>query len=133
MPREIVHCDGPYHVKVGWSPDRDVQVGVEGDEGRSLLWLLYGDEEKRAAIGRMVAGRLAEQGVIPTFDGTEDIPVPDDQAIWLGTMILNSLDVVSDQGERGYAGVWADLDRHGANRLIRLVRKARDSAFGADA
>lgn len=30
-------------------------------------------------------------------------------------------------------GLWASLDRAGCNRLINTVRKARDSAFGADA
>lgn len=30
-------------------------------------------------------------------------------------------------------GLWADLTRSDINRLIRLLRKARDTAFGADA
>ncbi len=30
-------------------------------------------------------------------------------------------------------GLWMDLDREGCNRLIRSVRKARDSAYGPDA
>lgn len=30
-------------------------------------------------------------------------------------------------------GIWSSLDRDGINRLIRLLRKARDSAYGADA
>lgn len=30
-------------------------------------------------------------------------------------------------------GLFVDLDRHGVNQLIRVLRKARDQAFGADA
>ena len=32
-----------------------------------------------------------------------------------------------------YKGFEAILDREGINRLIRLLRRARDSAYGADA
>lgn len=32
-----------------------------------------------------------------------------------------------------YTGLWSNLDRNGINRLIRLLRKARDGAFGSDA
>lgn len=35
-------------------------------------------------------------------------------------------------GQHG-PGHWTSLDRAGVNRLIRILRKARDSAFGADA
>lgn len=28
---------------------------------------------------------------------------------------------------------WMDLDREGINKLIRILRKARDQAYGADA
>lgn len=34
--------------------------------------------------------------------------------------------------EARFISAWAHLDRHGVNQLIRLLRKARDSAFGAD-
>lgn len=29
--------------------------------------------------------------------------------------------------------MWVDLERDGVNRLIRMLRKARDQAFGSDA
>jgi hypothetical protein len=32
-----------------------------------------------------------------------------------------------------YNGLWSNLDRQAINRLIRVLRKARDGAFGADA
>lgn len=36
-------------------------------------------------------------------------------------------------GEPSNGGLWMDLDREQINRLIRSLRKARDSAYGADA
>lgn len=30
-------------------------------------------------------------------------------------------------------GIWSTLDRSSINRMIRLLRKARDAAFGTDA
>ena len=30
-------------------------------------------------------------------------------------------------------GLWSDLNRDGINRLIRVLRKARDQAYGVDA
>jgi hypothetical protein len=32
-----------------------------------------------------------------------------------------------------FTGLWGTFDRDGCNRLIRAIRKARDSAYGADA
>ncbi|MEU1761293.1 hypothetical protein [Micromonospora sp. NPDC005652] len=32
-----------------------------------------------------------------------------------------------------FRGLWGSYDRAGINRLIRILRRARDSAFGADA
>jgi hypothetical protein len=146
MPREVVHCDGPFHVKVGWAADRDVQLGVEGDEGRSLNWLLYGGDDTLQRIGAQVYSAVQEIRDNPggleasaahRHRGTIDAELE------LGRRILNALDCVphmpaqdAPPGENvsyGYKGVWATLDRHGINRLIRLLRKARDSAFGADA
>jgi hypothetical protein len=32
----------------------------------------------------------------------------------------------------GFTGLWATLDRSGINRLIKMLRKARDEAYGRD-
>lgn len=32
-----------------------------------------------------------------------------------------------------YTGLWSNLDRDGCNRMIRLIRRARDGAYGSDA
>ncbi len=31
-----------------------------------------------------------------------------------------------------FTGVWGTLDRAGCNRMIKMLRKARDEAFGKD-
>ncbi len=37
-----------------------------------------------------------------------------------------------DTGIAEFKGVWGTLDRAGCNRLIRVLRRARDQAFGGD-
>jgi len=39
---------------------------------------------------------------------------------------------VTPPGDAAEEGLWADLDRQGCNDLIRILRRARDSAFGRD-
>ena len=115
MPRETVRGWGheePFEVKIGWSAERDVQVGVEGVEGRSLYWQLLGSD----------LAKLGDQVRALTLVAYED-----DEA--LGRALLNTLDVVSAPGGNG---VWVTLDRRGCNDLIRFVRRARDQAFGRD-
>lgn len=45
------------------------------------------------------------------------------------------IDVLDDNysDSKDAKSIWSSLDRDGINRLIRLLRKARDGAFGADA
>lgn len=38
-----------------------------------------------------------------------------------------------DESKKPGRGLYVQLDRPGINRLIRLLRKARDAAYGADA
>lgn len=125
MPKETVKAMvPPYDVKVGWSRDGDVQVGVEERDGRSLLWQIFGTPENRH---RILKG-LGEMGLLHA----EGIPVtPNAQ----GDELVNALFNLIESGEDckyTYAGVWATLDRTECNELIRLVRKARDQAFGRD-
>lgn len=120
MPKETISrsWETPFHVQVGWSAERDVQVGVVGTEGRSIVWLLYGsDERSLTKIGEWVRQNLA------------DLP-SDEQR---GRELLNFLDTFGASAEGpGYSGIWSDLDRHGCNQLIQVVRRARDQAFGKD-
>lgn len=100
-----------FDATVGWG-DGTVQLGVEDADRRALTWVLYGGVTNR--IGEQVRKHGALE-----FD--------DDEA--LGRSILNSIDVAGGV----YSSLWATLDRDGINRLIRLLRKARDASFGSDA
>lgn len=109
MPKEsVTSFASPYDTKVGWHVDCGVQVGVERADGGSLLWLLFPD---LVALGEMVRA------------------LPSNAPEVVGRALLNELDVLSGTL---YAGVWSDLDRQGCNRLIKLLRHARDAAFGKD-
>lgn len=50
------------------------------------------------------------------------------------TDLNESVDDMLYQGQlAAFTGLWGTLDREGCNRLIRVLRRARDQAFGADA
>lgn len=129
MPKEIVYSAGAvsddeagYHAKVGWSAERQVQIGVEANGARSLFWLLTGcdgdqpgRDDSLARLGDTIDAALAEWEPA--------------NAYYRAQAILNALDVYTN-GQN--TGVWLDLDRQGCNRLIRALRKARDSAYGRD-
>jgi hypothetical protein len=137
MPKEIIYgaaVEGykePFHVKVGWTADREVQVGVEADEDRSLFWLLLGigsaypAEETNARLDRL--GKEIREIVARREPGEQGQDWwPDHQ---VGADVLNLLDAITIMR---YSGVWATLDRLACNRLIKNIRKARDSAYGRD-
>jgi hypothetical protein len=42
------------------------------------------------------------------------------------------VDAINEVTHGGYLGLWSDLDRHGINQLIKVLRRARDSAYGKD-
>lgn len=120
MPKEVIgSATDPFEVEVGWSADKDVQVGVELCGERSLFWQFLGHTiEDRAKLGDQVR-RLA----LVNYEDDEQ----------LGIAVLNLLDVcASAPGPFGYQGIHATLDRGGVNRLVRALRRARDSAFGKD-
>lgn len=50
-----------------------------------------------------------------------------------GNLTRDGLDTAVDEPVPGYTPPqFADLDRDGINRLIRVLRRARSSVFGAD-
>lgn len=128
MPREVVQSTGknPFAVKVGWSHVSDrVQLGVETDDGRSLFWELL--EQHVDKLGELaMEAVVAEQRIRAAHAGPDGLPA---DTARVGRALLNAMDVTVPLT---YRGVWADLNRDGCNRLIRLVRKARDTAFGHD-
>jgi len=156
MPKEIISGSavgtGGYHVKVGWTNDREVQVGVEADEGRSLFWMLLGvadpltppvllqSDDREQRDRERQDRRLAEVGAyiratVATATGVELAVERDDDPgnlrmdAALARGVLNNLDSLT---HGMCSSVWSDLDRAGCNRLIQIVRRARDSAYGRD-
>lgn len=138
MPKErIVPGISPFEVQVGWHADGDVQLGVEQMEGRSLLWALYGDRENLSRVG----GELHSWFQMWMRQSDETSLQTDDEkqayAIDLATTLLNMIEsgpVDTDvlRNKNGYTGLWATLDRNDCNKVIRVLRTARSSAFGKD-
>lgn len=116
MPKELINPAGSgYVVKVGWDHIGSVQVGVEAEGERSLFWSLIGHDTNALEL---LGTEVRKAGLLN---------IEDDES--LARALLDTLDVVSSGG---YRGVWSALDRQGCNNLIRVVRRARDAAFGRD-
>lgn len=49
-----------------------------------------------------------------------------------GSVQLATVDLELDESDPA-RGMFADMDRNGINRLIQVLRRARDQAYGADA
>jgi hypothetical protein len=139
MPKETIRtrADGRttdgFAVKVGWEAhlSGEVQIGVEHDEFRSLVWALFGPGSSTDPLDSaptvtplVKVGQAVHEG-IARYRAENDDAAPNDY--YLGQLVLNALDVVAT-----YSGVWTDLDRKGINDLIRVLRRARDAAFGRD-
>lgn len=135
MPKEIIFSagtagDGGYHVKVGWTADQTAQVGVETDGGTSLFWALTGCLHSDTDEGRSER-RLGFLGTELAKALTPIVMSDDSTPEQFARAVLNTLDCFV-AGSANCSSVWSDLDRGACNRLVRAVRKARDSAYGRD-
>ena len=133
MPRETISDpNGSYDVRVGWHQDQGVQIGVADPEGRSLFWIMAvgtartSDDLRLRRLGLQVTDALAKDGFVL---GHEADYSPDEICGRVGAVVLDALDT---HVGLTFESLWSDLDRTRCNRLIRLLRKARDSAFGRD-
>lgn len=129
MPKERINSSTPnsneLEVIVGWSPDRDVQVGVEFPS-TTVATALYGNAENVTRIGTALSEALIFGGWIPPKLKEFDSPDENYPEYWIGTKIINLLD------DDAYKGLWSLLSREDCNRLIKVVRRARDQAYGRD-
>ena len=118
MPRETIGAhDEQFVVRIGWQADREVQIGIEQPEGRSLFWTLLANRaEHIGAEVRRIVAEANEPGTQPLGDTK------------IGEQVLNMLDTSASS----YAGVWSTLGRHECNQVIRVLRRARDQAYGRD-
>lgn len=116
MPQERIRTE-PFDVRIGWSRDRDIQIGVGEYEDRSLLWVLFGDEENRDRIADAFPKWLDDTESLTEADRIESL-----------FNLIEAKDLPYE-----YSSVWATLERReDCNKLIKLIRKARDQAFGRD-
>ena len=105
MPSETIYDQqaGPIDLRISWNRDMVVQVGAVHREGA-------------AAIVRIVNEWLVA-AKHPTIDFDK---------------LVADMREHADGGEPYYDGYHATLERTAANELIRVVRRARDQAFGRD-
>jgi hypothetical protein len=152
MPRETIFTpyspdpdtgDLPFQITVGWHREAgEVQVGVETvDPGSGRLHLVdyvYGDTLTMKTIGELLTQKLAEAGLTIARvdpDGMcSQVTFDNDTASYNGyisTLGRSVLDAVTGSTPFGNS-VWSHLRRTQINDLIKLLRRARDGAFGKD-
>lgn len=115
MPKETVSNDGSYATKIGWSNTDGggyIQLGVEVADGDLFTQLLSSYADR---IGQMVRYTVE----------TETTGINLDKLI--GEYVVKELASIGE-----YKGIWATLDREDCNRLIKILRRARDASFGRD-
>jgi hypothetical protein len=110
MPKEKIYdLSELFDVEVGWAHGRDVQIGISTHDGRSLAEFLAGQ------------GALEGGHVPPTHRQLDE---PNDRHGYSTGTARTELPQ--------FQSLWASLDRAGINRLIKMLRKARDDAYGRD-
>lgn len=136
MPKESIHNGAPYEVQVGWQADQDVQLGVElADvredcpdfaalpDRRSLLWQLFGSAENLHRFGAEMIEVMErfEAPVCRTDDEKHD---------FIMSVAIETIEKLHEDWRP--TGIWSTLSRYECNRLIKVLRRARDSAYGGD-
>ena len=134
MPNEKItaqHNEGlrSADLVVQWTPGLNyVGIGLEHDASQPnhhFIDQIYGDVPTRTKIGQIFNGRMNELGWdMPEFETS------DKEAEWFANLGRAVLDAITGSSETN--GSWTWFDRPAINRLIRLLRKARDNAFGRD-
>lgn len=139
MPKETIYNsnfpnDKTFNVEVGWTRDLDVQLGIKEANDRSMWWV-YG-EDYLGEIGLRTRKDIEDGIEIDEFEIKNAIgqkclsqettrPLTDAE---IGRAILNTLDTVCGC----YDSLWATMNRKEINDLIRVLRRARDAAYGRD-
>jgi len=138
MPRETVFTPyphdpatgpAPFQIHVGWQRDQDVQVGIGTPETGTgqyhIVDHVYGDDVER--IGQLMQTFLIENSMGVQHDFRTSDAERDYHAL-LGRGVL---DAVTGSNPFG-TDIWWRPGRAQINTLIRLLRKARDAAYGRD-
>ena len=110
MPKEMVPYpsdrETPNKVELLWVRGQMVQIGVS---------MLPSGQDWDTKIGTALRGRVA--GTLEATD--EELGA----AAWIA---------VAESVPAAGGSLWVDLERWQCNALVRLVRKARDQAYGKD-
>lgn len=136
MPKEKIVAASPddrFRFEVGWNRDMNVQVGIATVDDRHLVDEFYGHPTVLARIGRDLAGRLGSSGELArALHARETAKDSDAERVAEEQIGRQVLDAVTGS-DYGMSSLWWHPERAQINTLIRLLRKARDAAFGADA
>jgi hypothetical protein len=120
-------------VVVQWNNDlMQVGIGLEPTTRPEVpthhfMDRIYGGVPNQTRIGQIFFDTMNEIGLI---HDQPDFQSRDEEAEWFNNLGRRILDSVT--GSRPESGLWTWLDRPGVNRLIRLLRTARDKSFGRD-
>lgn len=112
-------------VQVTWGHETYVQVASVLMYNRSLIDHCFGGHRsQRENLGKLIR-QIVEDGKAIDNGVTGRPALPDEQ---IGDIFLETL----RQQWGSIDGMYISLDRSGINRLIKLLRRARDGAFGRD-
>lgn len=116
-------------VVVQYTRDRAlVGIGLEPQSNvpnAHFVDAIYGGVPSQTVIGKIFFEKRRQD-----FQEHLDFQTSDDEAEFFNLLGRDILDSVT--GSSSLDGLWTQLDRPGTNRLIRLLRKARDISFGRD-
>lgn len=127
---EEVEPPKPFLIQVGWHRDFQANIGVDLPEGETFLSHFYGSHEQTIEIGTRLQAYLRQAGV--AMADTETSDQEEDWRLTYGELVLGWVEM-SRPPSISSEGLWVDITRDMANRLITLLRKARDAAYGKDA
>lgn len=139
MPKEVIHDDHPdvdgwpvTNAVIGWGRDTYAQVGIESDRHFIDLMLTAGINpdavvENMTHLGRsaLIAARELHPGIVTDFRTKDE----EDRFMFdVGCAITEHLRLRYP----AWTSIWVNPTRAGLNKMIRLLRTARDQAFGKD-
>jgi hypothetical protein len=116
MPKEVIRDNASmFDVAVAWSGEKTyVQVGVTTHEGYPIARML---------------------GLSPSKKPATEWPEPESGRFVPEVRQLSPIESANGETEdeaAQFTGLWGTFDRDEINRLIRVLRRARNAAFGAD-
>lgn len=125
MPREVIRDEASlFDIAVIWSGEKQyVQVGTMTHDGRPIA----------RALGWPGANQsYSTEARHPKIPDPADLSA---NARDREVIELSSEESANDEPEREparFTALWGTLDRAGVNHLIRVLRRARNAAYGAD-